>query len=44
MRRSRGVSAVEALASIPILMFVGLGALQFALIFHARQALQFSVL
>jgi hypothetical protein len=44
MSRLRGASAIETLVAIPILLFVGLGALQFALVFHARQALQLAVL
>jgi hypothetical protein len=44
MSRQRGASAIETLVAIPVLLFVGLGALQFALIFHARQALNLAVL
>jgi hypothetical protein len=37
--RMGGHSAIEMLLAVPILLFVGSGALQFALVFHAKQAL-----
>jgi hypothetical protein len=43
-RRSRGISAIETLVALPVLLFVGLGALQFALVFHAKQALNHALL
>jgi hypothetical protein len=42
--RMRGASAVETLVAIPLLLIVGLTALQLALLFHARQALQHATL
>jgi hypothetical protein len=44
VRRARGASAVEMLIAMPILLIVGMGALQLALIFHARQAIQHATL
>jgi hypothetical protein len=35
----RGLGAIEFLVALPILMFVGLGALQFGLVFQAKHAL-----
>ena len=42
--RSRGISMVEALIALPLLFIVGLGAVQFALVMHARQALNFALI
>lgn len=39
-RTSRGVAAVETLVAVPILLLLGLAALQWALVFHARAAVQ----
>lgn len=39
-----GVSAVEALVAVPLLLMVGLMTLQFGLLFHARQSLHLAVL
>jgi hypothetical protein len=35
----QGISAIETLVAVPVLLFVGLCALQFALVFHAKHAL-----
>lgn len=42
--RVKGVSMVETLIALPVLLIVGLGALQFGLILQARQALNFALL
>ena len=42
--RSRGISMVESLIALPLLFMVGLGAVQFALVMHARQALNFALI
>ena len=42
--RSRGISMVESLIALPLLFIVGLGAVQFALVMHARQALNFALI
>ena len=42
--RSRGISMVESLVALPLLFMVGLGAVQFALVMHARQALNFALI
>lgn len=44
MRLQRGVSMIETLIALPILLIVGLGALQFALILQARHALNFALI
>lgn len=44
MSRQRGVSMIETLIALPILLIVGLGALQFALILQARHALNFALI
>ena len=44
MSRQRGVSMIETLIALPILLIVGLGALQFALILRARHALNFALI
>jgi hypothetical protein len=41
--RHAGIAGVELLIALPILLFLGLGALQFALVFHARHALTFAL-
>jgi hypothetical protein len=41
--RHAGIAGVELLVALPILLFLGLGALQFALVFHARHALTFAL-
>jgi len=40
----RGFSAVETLLALPILLFLGLGAVQFALVYHAKQALNYALI
>lgn len=42
-RPARGVSAIETLIALPVLLLVGGGALQFALVFQARHALNHAV-
>ena len=42
--RSRGISMVESLIALPLLFIVGLGAVQFALVMHGRQALNFALI
>ena len=42
--RSRGISMIESLIALPLLFIVGLGAVQFALVMHARQALNFALI
>ncbi len=42
--RSRGISMIESLIALPLLFIVGLGAVQFALLMHARQALNFALI
>jgi len=44
VRREHGASAVELLVALPILLIVGMAALQFALLFHARQAIHHATL
>jgi len=39
-RRQRGASAIEFAIAAPVLFMLGLGALQWALVFHARQAVE----
>jgi hypothetical protein len=41
---NRGISMVESLIALPLLFMVGLGAVQFALVMHARQALNFALI
>ena len=41
--RLRGMAAVESLLALPVLLFVGLAAVQFALVHQARQALAFAL-
>jgi len=43
-RRERGATAVESLLALPILLFIGLGVVQVALLFQARHALGFALL
>ena len=38
-RRQRGIAAIESLLAVPVLLMVGLGAVQFALVYQARHAL-----
>ena len=38
-RMQSGIAGVESLVALPILLFLGLGALQFGLVFQARHAL-----
>jgi hypothetical protein len=38
--RQRGASAIEFAIAAPVLLVLGLGALQWALVFHARQAVE----
>jgi hypothetical protein len=40
----RGLGAIEFLVSLPILLFVGLGALQFGLVFQAKHALNMALI
>jgi hypothetical protein len=42
-RSGRGVSSVETLLALPILLFVGLGAIQLALVYRAQHALTFAL-
>lgn len=42
-RPARGISAIETLVALPVLLLVGGGALQFALVFQARHALNHAV-
>ena len=42
--RLRGAGAIEALLALPILLLVGLGALQFALVYQARHALNHALI
>jgi hypothetical protein len=42
--RQTGMSMIETLIALPILLIVGLGALQFALILQARHALNFALI
>jgi len=42
-RAGRGVSGVETLLALPILLFVGLGAIQLALVYRAQHALTFGL-
>lgn len=41
---ARGTAFVETLVAIPIVLLLGLGALQWALLFHARTALEYALL
>lgn len=41
---ARGTAFVEALVAVPIVLLLGLGALQWALLFHARTALEYALL
>lgn len=43
-RCSRGVSAIEMLLAMPVLLLVGGGALQFGLVYHAKHALNHALL
>lgn len=38
-RTLRGIAAIESLLAVPVLLFLGLGAVQFALVYQARHAL-----
>ena len=40
----RGTAFVETLLAVPIVLLLGLGALQWALLFHARTALEYALL
>ncbi len=40
----RGTALVETLLAVPIVLLLGLGALQWALLFHARTALEYALL
>ena len=40
----RGTAFVETLVAIPIVLLLGLGALQWALLFHARTALEYALI
>ncbi len=40
---SRGATLVEALIALPIVLLLGLGALQWILLFHARTALEYAL-
>ncbi len=42
--RQRGASAIEFAIAAPVVLLLGLGALQWALIFHARQAVEYAVI
>jgi hypothetical protein len=39
LRPIRGIAAIESLLAVPVLLVIGLGALQFALVYQARHAL-----
>jgi len=41
---ARGTAFVETLVAVPIVLLLGLGALQWALLFHARTALEYALL
>lgn len=41
---ARGTAFVETLVAIPVVLLLGLGALQWALLFHARTALEYALL
>jgi len=43
-RRHRGLGAVEFLVALPIVLFVGLGVLQFGLVFQAKHALNVALI
>jgi hypothetical protein len=43
-RPATGIAGIETLVALPILLFLGLGALQFALVYHAKHALNFALI
>ncbi len=43
-RRIHGVSAIETLLALPVLLLVGGGALQFGLVYHAKHALNHALI
>ena len=43
-RRQGGASAIELAIALPVVLLLALGALQWALVFHARQAIEHAVI
>jgi TadE-like protein len=44
MKKHRGVSTIELLIALPVLLLMGLLVLQWALVFHTRSVLQYSLM
>lgn len=42
-RRIRGVALIESLVAVPVVLWLGLSVLQWALVFHARYAVSFAL-